>query len=318
MRPDINRGPTTALISAILAAAALGGCSSGATSSPAVLRVVTSTTVLADLVEQVSGDRVEVQSLVPKGGEVHTFDPRPSDARRMSEADLLIMNGLGLDEWLAKLASDTGATGPIVVLGEDLDGVEYIAGDAHEHGEASGTSDGHEGEAVNPHLWLDVSLAARYVDRIADALAEADPDGAAVYRAGASAYQATLDELDTWVRTQLESVPQDHRRVVSFHDAFPYYARAYGLEVVGTIIDAPGQDPSAGEIADLVRAIKEADVPAILAEAQFSPQLAETIAAETGATVVADLYTGSLGDAPVDTYEGMMRWDTERIVEALR
>lgn len=299
-------------LAGLVAVAGLAGCGSDAgTPGPSTLRVVATTTVLADLVEQVGGDRVEVQALVPKGGEVHTFDPRPSDARRLAEADLLIMNGLGLDEWLAKLASDTGAAAPVVVLGEDLPGVEYIEGGTHAE-----TTDA--ADAVNPHLWLDVSLASRYVDRIADALTAADPEGADAYRTRAATYRTRLDELDSWVRSQLESVPDARRRVVSFHDAFPYYARAYGLEIVGSVIDSPGQDPSAGEIADLIRAIRDADVAAILGEAQFNAQLAETIAAETGVTVVKDLYTGSLGDAPVDTYEGMMRWDTERIVEALR
>jgi manganese/iron transport system substrate-binding protein len=104
---------------------------------------------------------------------------------------------------------------------------------------------------------------------------------------------------------------------VSFHDAFPYFAAAYGLEVVGTIVDAPGQDPSAGEIARLIKVVRESGVRAVLAEAQFSPDLARTIAAETGVVVVTDLYTGSLGDPPIDTFEGLIRWDVERIVAGL-
>ena len=298
---------------ALLVTAIMAGCGGATTPDPGsgVVRVVATTTVFADLVRQVGGSRVEVASLVPAGAEVHTFDPTPSDARRLAEAKLIVMNGLGLDDWAETVATGTDATAPIVHLAEDLEGVAYI-----ESGEGHADESGEHGR-IDPHLWLDASLAARYVDRIAEALAEVDPEGASAYVDGAGAYRERLEQLDAEVREQLAGIPEERRRVVSFHDAFAYYARAYGLEVVGTIVDAPGQDPSAGEIGDLVRAIREAGVAAILTEVQFSPDLAETVAAETGVAIVADLYTGSLGEPPVDTYEAMLRWDTERIAEAI-
>jgi ABC-type Zn uptake system ZnuABC Zn-binding protein ZnuA len=322
MRLDINRALVALISLAALAASACGtgpGTGTGpitpvpASPEPNALQVVASTTVLADLVANVGGTKVDVQSLVPKGGEVHTFDPTPSDLARVAEADLIFMNGLGLDEWLAPMVDDSGGDAPVVELGEDLPGVTYLEAD-----DVDQATDGHGHGSINPHLWLDVANAVRYVERITGALAVADPADAAAYEARGAAYTASLEDLDGWIRDQFDTVPAANRRIVSFHEAFPYYAAAYGLEVVGTIVDAPGQDPSAGEIADLVEAIKTSGARAIFTEAQFSPELAETVAAETGVSIVSDLYNDSLGNTPVDSYEAMMRWNTEKTVEALQ
>lgn len=320
-------------IGAAVTALVLGACnpSGAATSPPSVgagsdaLNVVATTTVLADFARNVGGDLVVVESVVPNGGDVHTFDPTPADIAKVADADLIVMNGLGLDEWLGDLATDAGAAGtPVVELAEDLDGVSHLASKEHagEHeGEAeeSGHEEsGHAGEEVNPHLWLNVAYAQKYVAKLTDALKAADPADAATYDANAAAYQQRLSELDAWAKQQIESIPPENRKIVSFHEAFPYLAEAYGLEIVGVAVEAPGQDPSAGEIAALIDAIREARVKAIFSEAQFPSDLVERIAAETGATVEADLYNDSLGDPPVDTYEGMIRWDIEQIVMALR
>ncbi len=305
--------PRRATVALVLLALALlvaacgstdGQASAGPTAVTGAVRVVATTTVLADLVGQVGGTLVSVESLVPRGGEVHTFDPTPADVRRITEAKVIVANGLGLDDWLAALATDAGTGARVIRLGEDLPGVAYLGG-------------GSAGERVNPHLWLNVAYASKYVDRIESALAGADPANAATYRANADAYRARLAALDTDIRTRIEALPAANRVVVSFHDAFPYFASAYGLTIVGSIVSAPGQDPSAGELADLVAKIRASGAKAIFAEAQFSPKLAETIAGETGATVVTDLYTDSVGNAPADTYEGLMRSNADRVVEAL-
>lgn len=320
-RPAARRAPfagTALLLAAILAACGGGpAASAGPSPEPGALRVVATTTVLADLVAQVGGPKVAVTSIVPKGGEVHTFDPTPATVQKIAEADLVIANGLGLDEWLVGLAEDAGGDAPIVELGEDLPAGTYLESDGEAHaGEEPGAHGGDE-HAVNPHLWLDVANARAYAARIGEALAAADPENAAAYAAGAAAYDARLAELDGWVRERMATVPEANRVVVSFHEAFPYFAAAYGLEIIGTITDAPGQDPSAGEIADLVAAIRAGGARAVFAEAQFGDDLVRTIADETGATVVASLYNDSVGDAPADTYEGLMRWNVDRIVEAL-
>lgn len=292
-----------ALLATLAAACGSSGPADGA---DAPVKVITTTTIFADMVRQVGGDRVSVESLVPKGGEVHTFDPTPGDIRRITEAKLAFRNGLGLDDWLAALIEDAGTPAPLVELGTDLPGVTPLAG-------AEGS-----GEAVNPHLWMDVAYGSLYAQRIATELARVDPAGAATYRDNLAAYEARLSALDGYARTQLDAIPAANRTVVSFHDAFPYFARAYGLTIDGTIVDAPGQDPSAGGVAALVATIRAKGVKAIFAEAQFNPDLAQTIATETGATVVANLYTDSVGDPPQDTYESMMRWNVDQVVAALK
>lgn len=294
----------------LAAAAALligvAGCGSiGPSSQGDRLPVVASTSVLADLVRNVGGDLVTVSSLVPKNGDVHTFAARPSDILSVANARLLIMNGLGLDDWLERTIANASAAGtPLIKLGVDLPGVTLLPGE--------------DPQDQNPHLWMDVTYAELYVDRIATALASVDTAHAADYRRQAADYRDRLATLDAEIRTQIATIPAANRRVVMFHDAFPYYARAYGITIVGVAVPAPGQDPSAGYTSQLVDAIHSANVRAIFSESQFPAKLVEQLAAETGAVVKANLYSDSLGDDPVTSYEALMRWDTEQLVEALQ
>ena len=255
---------------------------------------------------------------MPAGAEPHTFAPRPSDLRKIADADVVVMNGLGLDDWLRPLAAEARrADAPLLELGVGLGGVTYLAGGA-QGAEGGAPAPAAPGGEANPHLWLNVAYAEKYVDRIAGALAAARPTDAAAIQGSADAYRRTLADLDASIRERIAALPADNRRVVSFHDAFPYYAAAYGLDIVGVVVPVPGQEPSAAEVVALVEAIRAAGVTAIFAEAQFSPKVADQIAAETGATVVATLYNDSLGEPPADSYVGIMEWDTDRVVEALR
>jgi ABC-type Zn uptake system ZnuABC Zn-binding protein ZnuA len=292
---------------------ATGACGqSGGTNANGRPVVVVTTTVIADLVENVGGGMIEVHALVPPGGEPHTFDPSPSDVTRLEGAAIVFENGLGLDDWLGDLVADSGSQAPVVSLGEDLAGVEYLV--AGEHGD----SEEHGAEPIDPHLWLNVAYARRYVDRIAEELAAVDPGNAATYRSNAVDFDRQLEELDTYARATLGAIPDAQRSVVSFHDAFGYFAQAYGLTVVDTVVAAPGQDPSAGEVAALIDAIRASGVRAILAESQFPTDLVERIAEETGATVVADLFSDSIGDPPIDSYLAGLRFDVDAIARALR
>ena len=293
-----------AAIGLVLASALLlAGCGTPRASGGRVV-VVATTTVFADMVANVGGDLVSVTSLVPRNGDVHTFEARPSNMRTVAGAQLLVMNGLGLDDWLTRaLGNAAQPNTPILRLAEDLPGVRPLPGE--------------DGQSTNPHLWMDVAYAREYADRIAAALRSVDPANANRYDARNAAYQARLAQLDRWVHEQISTLPEASRRIVTFHDAFPYYARAYGLTVVGVAVPAPGQEPSARYTAQLVEAIRAAGVKAIFSEAQFPARLADQLAAETGARVVANLYDGSLGDSPVTSYEALIRWDTEQIVRAL-
>jgi manganese/iron transport system substrate-binding protein len=269
------------------------------------LPVVATTTVFGDLVKNVGGELVSVTSLVPAKADVHTFEPSPTDIRAVAGARLLVMNGLGLDDWLKDTIVNAAANDtPLLQLGPDLPGVEPLPG------EEPGTE--------NPHLWMSVPYASLYVDRIVAALDQVDAGHNEDYARQAAAYKARLAELDRHVRDEIDTIPQGSRKLVTFHDAFPYFAREYGIEIVGVAVEAPGQDPSAGEIAALIQAIKASGVKAIFSESQFPTQLVDQIARETGATVVASLYDDSLGDPPVTSYEAVIQWDVDQLVQALR
>ena len=303
LRLDIShvrdRGPLALLAAAIVVAAcAPGRATSGADDS---LQVVATTTVFADIVAHVGGDRVTVRSIIPAGVGPEDYEPKPDDARALDGADLVVSNGVGLDEFLDGLIEANGNDAPRLVLG---DGVPTI------------TVDGQP----NPHFWLDPTIvSSHYVPAIEAKLSEIDPAGATTYRANAAAYAAEIGAMDAELTTQAETIPTADRKLVTFHDAFPYFARHYGFELVGVILGSPGQEPSAGELAALIDTVRAAGVKAVFSEAQFSPALAETLAREAGvAKVITTLYNDALGPAPADTYLGMMRWNMSRIVEALR
>lgn len=297
------------LIGCLSASASPGSVSTGtpsfaATPDPNAITVVTTTSVFADLIQNVGAGHVRATSLVPSGGDVHTFEPKPADVRLVASARLLVMNGLGLDDWLEGTITSANAAAPLVKLGVGLPGVELLPG------EQPGTQ--------NPHLWMDVKNAELYVERVAAALKQVDAANAADYAASLAAYKANLDSLDRWVREQVATIPEANRRIVTFHPALPYFARAYGITVVGVAVQAPGQDPSAGAIAALIQAIRSTGVKAIFSENQFPPKLVDQLAHETGTTVVAELYDDSLGAPPISSYDAVIRWDVRQLVDALR
>ena len=281
------------------------GGSAAPSPAPDAVVVVATTTVFADLVRQAGGTAVRVTSLVPAGGDPHTYAPTPSDVRSIAEAEVVVMNGLGIDDWLKSLLAEAKRpASALVELGPDQPGVTYLVGDG-------GTG------SVNPHLWLNVAYAELYVKRIVAALQAAAPAKQAELQASGDAYLARLAALDLAIRVQIATIPSANRKLISYHDAFPYFAAAYGLTVVGTVVPSPGQDPSAGQVAALIDTIRTNRVKAIFSEAQFNPKVEQQLAAEAGVTVVSNLYNDALGLPPVDTYEGMMRWNAERVVEAL-
>ena len=258
-------------------------------------QVLATTTILADMAKQVAGDRMTIGSIVPAGAHVEEYEPRPDDAKRMSEAKLVITNGLDLDKWVEPLLSNAKAGTPVVVVTEGLPDIEE-----------------------NPHMWFDPALARKYVEKIRDELVALDPTGRDAYTTNAKAYNDRLVSLEAELKAKVATIPADRRKLVTSHDAFPYFAAAFGFEIVGFAQPEPDKLPSAGELADLIDKVKAAKVPAIFSEAGASPQLAETIAKETGATVVNDLPTDSLLERPADSFIGLMRVVVDKIVAALK
>ena len=269
---------------------------------PNALNVVATTTVFADIVANVGGSRTSVNSIIPPGVGPEDYEPKPDDAKRLADAALVVSNGVGLDDFLDRLIrSGSDGRAARLVLG---DGIPTV------------TIDGEE----NPHFWLDPSLVSEYyVPAIVAKLTELDPAGEAIYEANAKAYTQSIDALDQELKAQVAEIPAENRKLVTFHDAFPYFARHFGFELIGVILENVGQEPTASELGALVDKVKAAKANAIFSEAQFSPKLSETLAREAGITkVVTTLYTDSLGPAPADTYLGMMRWNMSQIAEALK
>jgi ABC-type Zn uptake system ZnuABC Zn-binding protein ZnuA len=301
LRLDINRAAVAMLLSTALLTV---GCAAPASSpgTAATLRVVTTTTVFADIVKNVGGDHVTVDSIIPAGVGPEDYEPKPADARRLSDAELVVSNGVGLDDFLDGIVEASGKEDvERLVLGEGIPTV---------------TVDGEE----NPHFWLDPTLVERYyLPAIRDKLSKLRPTAAADFATATEAYAARLRELDAANIEKIATIPPERRKLVTFHDAFPYFAAHYGFELIGVILENPGQEPSAADLAALVDKVKAANVPAVFSEAQFDPKLAQTLADEGGVTrVVTTLYNDALGPPPADTYIGLMTWDVDEIVKALK
>jgi zinc/manganese transport system substrate-binding protein/manganese/iron transport system substrate-binding protein len=293
-------GPLVAATVFVFAAcSATGG--SASTGSTDTLKVVATTTVFADLVRNIGGDRITVDSIIPAGAGPEDYEPKPDDARKLADADLIVSNGVGLDDFLGDLIDAAGEESAArLVLG---DGLETIMVEDEE----------------NPHFWLDPSIVAdHYVPVIVAKLRELDPAGSDVYQANGTAYADQVRQLDEANKVKIESIPVANRKLVTFHDAFPYFARHYGFEEVGVILENVGQEPTAAELAALVEEVKAANVRAVFSEAQFSPDLSRTLAEEAGISqVVTTLYNDTVGPPPVDTYLKMMEWNVDEIVKAL-
>lgn len=269
------------------------------------VKVLTSIAVFEDFVREVGQDNVEVRSIVPSGTDPHSFQPSPQDVREIANARVVIMNGAGLEGQLESLIrASVGSDALLVVLSEGLPSLPS------DQTEKNGQTEG------NPHFWLDVRYAIIYVNRIENSLSEADPARKELYRANASRYMERLKALDAWILEQIATIPEPNRKLVTFHDAFPYYANRYGLKLVGVVIRSPGSEPSAKEMAELINKIKSENVRTIFTEPQFNPAVIEVIGQEAGVSI-AILYSDTVGEG-ITTYESLMRFDTDQIVNGLR
>ncbi|AYH45416.1 metal ABC transporter substrate-binding protein [Azoarcus sp. DN11] len=281
----------------------------------APLEVVTSFSILGDFIRQVGGDRVRVTALVAADQDAHNFQPRPSDARRIGTAQLVVASGLGFDPWLDRLAQTAGYKGRILVASQ---GIEPIAG-TDEHDDAHGYDRGPHRNAVDPHAWQDAANAQRYVANIADALAQADPANARAYRDSAARYTTELKALDAEIRSALAAIPVERRKVVSAHDAFGYFAHAYGVRFLAPAGISNQSEPSAAGVAQLIRQLRRENVPAVFVESISDPRLIERIRKESGARLGGTLYSDALSaaDGPAPTYVTMMRHNLRTLLDGM-
>lgn len=282
------------------------------------LKVVATTSIVADVVSTIGGDHIDLTRLMPLGADPHAFEPTPQDAAAISGAHVVFVNGVGLEAFLDRLLANAGGDVPVVPVSEGIQLLAFEGDHGHDE-EEGGTGDDH-GE-YDPHTWFDPANVQVWVGNIESALIALDPVHAADYGVNARAYRAELDALDAWIREQVASIPQDRRELVTDHSVFTYFAHAYGFEQIGVITAGSStlSEPSAQELAALQEVIAEHGVPAVFVSTTVNPRLAEQLAGDTGIQVV-PLYTGSLSDAdgPADTYLAFMRYDVGRIVEALR
>jgi ABC-type Zn uptake system ZnuABC Zn-binding protein ZnuA len=319
-------------VSALLAALAVSGCgddepppAAGDGSAEASVAAVATTTQVADLVREVGGERVDVRQILQPNSDPHGYEPRPSDAASIADADAIFQSGGELDEWLGGLIESSGNDAPAVEL---IGAVETIDGEPGEgeHGHAGeedhADEDAHDhGDGADPHWWQDPRNAIVAVAAIRDALTAADPDGRADYDANARAYTDRLNRLDREVAACIEAIPPAQRKLVTTHDALAYYADRYGLEVVGALIPSrsTAAQPSAGDIQDLVEQIERENVEAIFPESSLDPRLERAVARESGATVGRPLWADALGPADSDgaTYVESIQSNTAAIVDGL-
>jgi ABC-type Zn uptake system ZnuABC Zn-binding protein ZnuA len=331
-----------ALVSAAISACGDDDPASNSAGGGDRIKVVATIAPIEALTREVAGDRVELHGIVPVGADAHEFEPVASDLQAIEDADVILRHGIALDDWLDDtLDANRDAMVTTVTEGIDLqppalehaheDEEHEDDGEGEEHADESPEAGGdahadeegdHDEEGLDPHVWHDPDRAKIMVTNIAEALATADPDNAATYRANAAAYNGKLDETKVQVQAIIDEIPAESRKLVTNHDAFGYFADAFGLEIVGSVIPSTTteSEPSAEDTAALLDTIEREGVKAIFAESSVNASLAETLADDAGVLIVDDLYGDSLGEegSGADTVHGMLLANARKIADALK
>ena len=276
--------------------------------APGAISFVASFSILHDMVGSVCGGRAMVRALVGPNSDAHNYQGRPSDAQAIATAQLVVSNGLGFEPWLPRLVNAAGFKGRAVLASAGIVPLMRL------------TDTGSASKVPDPHCWQDVANARRYVANIADGLKAVDAANADHYAAGAAAYDGRLAALDAWIRAEIAGVPAGQRRVITDHDAFAYFARAYGVEFLALRGRVPESEPPAKRIAELITELRAHKVRVLFFENMSNPALIQQIARDAGATVGAELYSDALSapDGPAATYEAMMRHNVTALVAGMK
>ncbi len=283
------------------------------------LPVVASFSILADMVREVGGPHVEVTSLVGPNTDAHVFDPTPVDAKRIASARLVFVNGLGFEGWLDRLVKASGYRGPIVIASKGVKTSLQLK-DAHQHASATkGSGAQHAHGAADPHAWQNLANAERYIETIRIALAAALPAHSAVFEQRAADYIKRIRALDQSTISQIAAVAVERRKVITSHDAFGYFAAAYGITFYPLQGLATANEPSAAELVRIVDQIKKNKVSAIFTENISDPRVLERIAKDSGAKVGGRLYADALTEpgTAADTYLKMFERNVATIVQGM-
>lgn len=288
--------------------------------TPAPIKAVASFSILGDMVQRVGGDRVAVDVLVGPGGDAHVFQPKPSQARLIGQAQIVFSNGLGFEGWMSRLLNTASYKGRHVVVSEGIKPIEAEEAHGHDHKSHSKEGHGHDHGEIDPHAWQSVPNAIAFVGNIAKGLCAADAAGCDSYKRNAAAYAAELKALDTDIRALWAVIPAAQRKVITSHDAFGYYAKEYGVTFLAPQGVSTESEASARGVAQLVRQIKKEQIKALFVESISDPRLIAQIGRETGVQPAGALFSDALSDSkgPATTYLSMMRANTTALTQAVQ
>jgi ABC-type Zn uptake system ZnuABC Zn-binding protein ZnuA len=277
-------------------------CFLGANAQPPKKLVVTTASIFADMAENIAGGHLEVKTIVPTGGDPHTYEPTPADARLVASADIILKNGLTFEGWLDGLIASANTEAKVVTITEGIDAI---------HAQHKNSSD--------PHAWMSAANGIIYIENIKNALVEFDPANKEVYEFNYGVYRKLLEELDTYIAEQIKKIPEKRRILITSHDAFEYYGRRYGLRlesVLGISTDAEAQT---SDMVRLAKVIRDNGVPAVFIETTVNPKLLQQIATDNNARIGGKLFSDSIGDKNSDapSYYQMLKYNTDTIVKAL-
>lgn len=296
------------------------------------LRVVASFSILGDMVKEIGGEQISLTTIVGPNADAHSFEPTPKDAKALSQAQVLVINGLDFEGWLPRLVQASGFKGVQVLASKDV-ALRHLSeadqpnhnhndGDLdHKHDHSHGVAkDGHAHSDVDPHAWQDLSNGMIYAKNIADGLSQADPKRRAYYQSRMQTYVAQMKKLDAEIRQGFAEIPLARRKVITSHDAFGYFAQAYGIQFISVVGLSSDAQPSAKDVAAIISLAKKERISGVFIENTTNSKLAKQIARETGAQVVGTLYSDALApaDQPAATYLGMFSWNAGRLIYLMK
>lgn len=292
------------IVTGLLTGWLLTGCGSetGDSEKAEGLQVVTSFSILADVVENIVGERGEVEYLVPIGEDPHGYEPVPSDFQKVSDSDVFFINGLGLEAWLERLAENVGDIHTVAVS----EGISVLPIEGRDEDD--------------PHVWLNIQNVVAYVETIRDTLAELDPEGADLYEKNAKVYIAELEELHTWILAEADGVPKDNRSIVISENAFKYFGEAYGFETIGIWELNSHEEGTPGQIGRVVDLVQEKDLPAVFVETTVDKRFMEAVSRDSGVDIAGEVYTDAIGleGSGAETYIQMMEHNVQTFVDGLK
>jgi zinc/manganese transport system substrate-binding protein len=304
--------PMRRIMLVLLAGLPLTAWSAAGSAAEPPLKVVASFSILGDMVQEIGGDHVDLTTLVGPDGDAHVYEPNPSDAKAIAAARLLVINGLGFESWLPRLADASSFTGETITASSGITPrIFEEAGHDHDDAEEHGVND--------PHAWQSLTNGVIYARNIGAALAKADPDHAADYEKATADYVARLRALDAAIKARLAAIPTNRRKIVTSHDAFGYFGDAYGIQFIAPVGTSTEAEASAADVAKIIDQIRDENITSVFMENITNTKLIDQIVNETGARVGGSLYSDALSgtEGPASSYEKMFNWNVSQLMEAM-